>query len=96
MDLMQLLIGAASGALAGQVSNAAVRNDALGTLGNILTGGLGGAFGGQLLGSLLGLGAGLQGVGIDASEIINGFATGGISGALTAMVLAYLKSKLIS
>ena len=55
---------------------------------------LGGGLGGQLLGSLLGLGGTAAASGLDVNAIINGFATGGVSGALTALVLGFIKAKL--
>ena len=90
MDLTQLLIQAASGAIGGNAAAAATKNDALGTLGNTIAGAIGGGLGGQLLGPLLGLTAS----GLDVNAIISGFATGGVSGALTALVLGIVKAKL--
>lgn len=92
MDLTSLLIQAVSGAIGGNAAAAATKNDALGTLGNTIAGALGGGLGGQLLGSLLGFDAG----GLDIGAIVSGFATGGVSGAFTALVLSYLKSKFAS
>jgi hypothetical protein len=54
---------------------------------------LGGGLLGPLLGSLLGLGGTAAASGLDLNTIVQGFATGGASGALTALVLGFLKSK---
>jgi len=94
MDLTSILIQAASGALGGQVANTATKNDSLGSIGNIIAGALGGGLGGQILGPLIGLGGAAATSGIDLNAVVTGFATGGVSGALTALVLAYVKSKL--
>ncbi len=95
MDLTSLLIQAVSGAIGGNAAAAATKNDALGTLGNTIAGALGGGIGGQLLGPLLGLG-GAAASGLDINAVITGFATGGVSGALTALVLGLIKAKLAS
>ncbi|HYD15035.1 MAG TPA: hypothetical protein VEA77_01410 [Hyphomicrobium sp.] len=94
MDLTSLLIQAASGAIGGNAAAAATKNDALGTLGNTIAGALGGGVGGQILGPLLGLGGAAAASGLDLNAIVTGFATGGVSGALTALVLGYLKAKM--
>ncbi len=95
MDLTQLLIQAASGAIGGNAAAAVARVDSLGPLGNTIAGALGGGIGGQLLGSLLGLGGAAATSGLDVNAIINGFATGGVGGAMTALVLGILKAKLV-
>lgn len=92
MDLTSLLIQAASGAIGGNAAAAATKNDSLGALGNTIAGAIGGGLGGQILGSLLGATAS----GIDINAILTGFATGGVSGALTALALAFLKAKFAS
>ena len=94
MDLTSLLIQAVSGAIGGNAANAVAKNDSLGSLGNTIAGALGGGLGGELLGPLLGLGTTAAASGLDINAIISGFATGGVSGALTALVLGFIKSKL--
>ena len=90
MDLTSLLIQAASGAIGGNAAAAATKNNALGTLGNTLAGALGGGLGGQLLGPLLEIDT----AGLDIGAIVSGFATGGVSGAITALAASWIKSKL--
>ena len=95
MDLTSILIQAASGAVGGQVANTATKNSALGGIGNILAGALGGGLGGPVLGSLLGLGGAAATSGIDLQAGASGVATGGVSGALTALALGYVKAKFL-
>lgn len=95
MDLTQILIQLLSGAIGGNAAGAVAKQTSLGPLGNTIAGALGGGVGGQLLGSLLGLGTTAAASGLDVNTIVQGFATGGISGALTALVLGFLKSKLV-
>ncbi|WP_334146864.1 hypothetical protein [Hyphomicrobium sp.] len=95
MDLTQLLIQAASGAIGGNAAAAVTKNDSLGTLGNTIAGALGGGIVGQLLGSLLGLGGAAATSGLDVNAVVNGFATGGVGGAVTALVLGIIKLKLV-
>jgi len=94
MDLTQILIQAASGALGGNAAAAATKNDSLGTLGNTIAGALGGGVGGQILTQILGAGGAAAASGLDINAVLQGFATGGVSGALTALVLAFLKAKM--
>jgi hypothetical protein len=93
MDLTSILIQAISGAVGGNAAGAAAKNVSLGPLGNTITGALGGGLAGPLLGSLLGLGGSAAASGLDVNAIVQGFATGGVSGALTALVLGFIKSK---
>lgn len=94
MDVTQILIQAISGAIGGNAAGAVSKDTSLGGLGNTITGALGGGLLGPLLGSLLGLGGDLAASGLDLSAIATGFATGGVGGALTALVLGFLKAKL--
>lgn len=96
MDLTSLLIQVVSGAIGGNAAAAATKNDALGTLGNTIAGALGGGVGGQILGPLLGLGGAAAASGLDINAVLSGFATGGVSGAVTALVLGLLKAKMAS
>jgi hypothetical protein len=93
MDLTSILIQAVSGALGGNAAGAAAKNASLGPVGNSITGALGGGLLGPILGSLLGMGGTAAASGLDVGAIVQGFATGGVSGALTALVLGFVKSK---
>lgn len=93
MDLTSLIIQVISGAIGGNAAGAA-KDTGLGTLGNTIAGALGGGAGGQLLSSVLGLGTAAATSGLDLSAIVSGFATGGISGAVLALLAGFVKSKM--
>ncbi len=93
MDITSLIIQLISGALGGNAAGAVSKEGDLGTLGNTIAGALGGGIGGQILSSLLGIGGTAAASGLDIGTIISAFATGGVSGGLTALVLGYLKAK---
>lgn len=93
MDITSLIIQLISGALGGSAAGAVSKESDLGTLGNTIAGALGGGIGGQILSSLLGIGGTAAASGLDIGTIISAFATGGVSGGLTALVLGYLKAK---
>lgn len=95
MDITSLIIQLISGALGGNAVGTYTKDTGgLGPLGNTIAGALGGGLGGQILHSLLGLGGTAAASGLDIGSIISAFATGGISGGLTALVIGYLKSRL--
>jgi hypothetical protein len=94
MDISQLLIQAISGAVGGNAAGSVSKDNGLGTLGNTIAGALGGGVGGQILNALLGLGGTAAASGMDIGTIVSAFATGGVSGGLTALVIGYLKSRM--
>ncbi|MFA5899476.1 MAG: hypothetical protein WC829_10230 [Hyphomicrobium sp.] len=93
MDIASLIIQLISGAVGGNAAGSYAKDTGLGTVGNTIAGALGGGVGGQILTSLLGLGGTAAASGLDIGTIISAFATGGVSGGLTALVLGYLKTK---
>ncbi len=93
MDIASLLIQLVSGALGGNAAGAYNKDTGLSPLGNTIAGALGGGIGGQILTALLGLGGTAAASGLDVGSIVSAFATGGVSGGLTALVLGYLKSR---
>ena len=93
MDLTTILTQVIGGLVGGNAAGAASKNISLGPLGNSVAGAIGGGLGGQLLNILLDIGQTAASGGIDFSAIIQGFTTGGISGAVTAFLIGYLKSK---
>lgn len=93
MDISALIIQLIGGALGGNAAGSYAKDTGLGAIGNTIAGALGGGVGGQILSSLLGLGGTAAASGLDIGTIISAFATGGVSGGLTALVLGYLKSK---
>jgi hypothetical protein len=96
MDLTSLLIQAISGAIGGNAAGKISKDTSLGPLGNSIAGALGGGIGGQLLNAIFGLGSAAAASGLDIGSIVSGFLTGGVSGGLTALVVAFLKSKMAS
>jgi hypothetical protein len=93
MDITSLLIQLVSGALGGNAAGAVNKDTGLSPMGNTIAGALGGGIGGQILTALLGVGGAAATSGMDIGTIVSAFATGGISGGLTALVVGYLKSK---
>jgi hypothetical protein len=93
MDITTLLIQLVSGALGGNAAGTYAKDTTLGPVGNSIAGAVGGGIGGQILTSLLGLGGTAAASGLDIGTIVSGFATGGIMGGLTALVIGYLKTK---
>lgn len=93
MDISSLLIQLISGAIGGNAAGAYNKDAGLGPLGNTIAGALGGGIGGQILSTLLGLGGTAAASGLDIGTIVSAFATGGVSGGLTALVVGYLKTK---
>lgn len=93
MDITSLLIQLASGALGGNAARAVNKDTGLSPMANTIAGALGGGIGGQILTALLGVGGTAATSGMDIGTIVSAFATGGISGGLTALVVGYLKSK---
>ena len=59
-------------------------------------GAVGGGVGGQILNAILGLGGTMAASGLDIGSIVSGFATGGVSGAVTALIIGFIKSKMSS
>lgn len=93
MDITSLIIQLVSGALGGNAASTYAKDTGLGTVGNTIAGALGGGVGGQILNAVLGLGGAAATSGLDIGTIISAFATGGISGGLTALVIGFLKAK---
>ena len=94
MDITSLLIQLVSGALGGNAAGAVNKDTGLSPIGNTIAGALGGGLGGQILHSLFGVGAATAASGMDIGTIVSAFATGGISGGLTALVIGYLKTRM--
>jgi hypothetical protein len=96
MNLTAIIIQLIAGALGGNGVGAAAKDMSLGPLGNTIAGALGGGIVGQILSSVLGVGGAAAASGLDIASIISAFATGGIGGGLTALVIGFLKSKMAS
>lgn len=89
MDLTSILIQAVSGAVGGNAVGSVAKDNSLGPIGNTIAGAIGGAVGGPLLAQIIGLASS----GLDFGAIVQGFLTGGVSGALLAFVAGFLKAK---
>ena len=94
MDITHLLIQLVSGAIGGNAAGAMSKETSLGPLGNTIAGAIGGGIGGQILNTVLGVGTAAASTGLDLNTIVSGFLTGGVSGGLTCLVLAFLKSRM--
>jgi len=97
MNWTNLIIELISGAVGGNIAGAALKNFNLGTLGNTLSGIVGGGIGGQIV--ILGGGAGAAaagaaGGGMDLSSILGNVGGGGIGGAILMIVIGLIKSKM--
>ena len=91
MDATSLIIDLISGAVGGNAAGAAMPDKSLGTLGNTITGLVGGGLGGQILQALL---PALTGGGSDLGGILGNIAGSGIGGGLLMMVVSLLKNAL--
>jgi len=93
MDVTSLIIDLISGAVGGNAAGAAMPDKSLGTLGNTITGLVGGGLGGQILQALL---PALPGGGSDLGGILGNIAGSGIGGSLLMIAVSLLKNALAS
>ena len=93
MDVTSLIIDLISGAVGGNAAGAAMPDKSLGTLGNTITGLVGGGLGGQILQALL---PALAGGGSDLGGILGNIAGSGIGGSLLMIAVSLLKNALAS
>ncbi len=89
MDIAGLLISLVSGAVGGNVAGAAAPDKSLGTLGNSISGLIGGGAGGLIL-QALGMGGATSGM--DLSSVLSNVGSGGVSGAVVMLIVAVIKS----
>lgn len=101
MDIVNLLIGLVSGAAGGNVTGAAAPDKSLGTLGNSVTGIIGGGLGSWLLaasGLLHQAGtianAAQAGGGVDLASILGNIGSGGVGGAVLTLIVGLIKNAL--
>lgn len=101
-EYLPLIINLVTGAVGGNVAGKLLKNLSLGTVGNSISGILGGGIGGQLLG-MLGIGAGaatgtdMSGAaeaagGMDMSSILGSVASGGVGGGVVMAVIGAIKN----
>jgi len=93
MDVTSLIIDLISGAVGGNAAGAAMPDKSLGTLGNTITGLVGGGLGGQILQALL---PALPGGDSDLGGILGNIAGSGIGGSLLMIAVSLLKNALAS
>ena len=93
MDLTALIIQLVAGALGGNAAGNVSKDTSLGPLGNSVAGAVGGGVIGQILNAVLGIGGTAVASGLDFGSIVSAFATGGIGGGVTALVIGLLKAK---
>jgi uncharacterized membrane protein YeaQ/YmgE (transglycosylase-associated protein family) len=91
--LINLIIQIVAGAIGGNAAGAALKDLNLGTRGNTIVGAIGGVAGGQLLSALNPALAGAAGM-IDFSALLSQAVAGGISGAILAAVVGFIKSRI--
>jgi len=88
MDVVNLLISLASGAIGGNAAGVAMPDKSQGTLWNSIIGLLGGT-GGTMLLQALGFLAGEQGV--DVTSILANVGTSGVGGAILLVIVSLIK-----
>ena len=93
MDLTSLIIQLVAGALGGNAAGNVSKDTSLGPLGNTIAGAVGGGAIGQILNAALAIGGSAAASGLDIGSIVSAFATGGICGGVTALVVGFLKAK---
>jgi uncharacterized membrane protein YeaQ/YmgE (transglycosylase-associated protein family) len=95
MDLSAILAQVIGGALGGTAGGKIIKDSDLGSLGNIIAGGIGGLGGNALLTAVLGsLGSGAGGmdIGVLAGQLVGG----GITGLIVQVVVGLIKNKLVA
>jgi hypothetical protein len=89
MEIINLVISLASGAIGGNLVGAALREVNLGPLGNSLMGIVGGGIGAGILQSL---GISPAGGELEAGAVLGSIASGGIGGGLIMLLLQLIRS----
>ncbi len=92
MDILSLLIQLASGAAGGSVAGNLMKNVSLGSLGNIITGAVGGGLGANILNSAIGVTQATAAAGLDPGTIISQIAGGGVGGGALTILAGILRS----
>ena len=92
MDATSLIIDLIGGAIGGNAAGAAMPDKSLGTLGNTITGIVGGGLGGQILQALVP--ALFSSGGSDLGGIVGNIAGSGVGGGLLMIIVSLLKNAL--
>ncbi len=95
-QILAIIIPLISGAVGGNVVGALAKNLSLGTLGNSLSGIVGGVGGSQLLGMLMGGGTAAAATaatagGVDIGTILTQVASGGVGGGVVMAIAGVIK-----
>ncbi len=89
---METILAQLIGGLLGGAAGPKIVKDAdIGSIGNLLAGGLGGLGGGTILKALLGLGTG----GLDFGALAGQFVGGGLAGAIVQVIVGLLINKVL-
>ena len=92
MDIVNLIISLVCGALGGNAAGAVLKDKSLGTLGNSLSGILGGGIGGAIL-QALGL-LGSSG-GLSLASIVGDLVSGGLGGGILMAIVAFIRDAMM-
>jgi uncharacterized membrane protein YeaQ/YmgE (transglycosylase-associated protein family) len=90
MDLVNLLVSLASGAVGGNAAGAIMKDKSLGGFGNSLAGILGGGLGSLILSQLGVIGSG--GGTFDLAKIVGDIAGGGVGGGIVMAIIAAIRN----
>ncbi|MEJ6396898.1 hypothetical protein [Yoonia sp. 208BN28-4] len=92
----QIIAQLVAGAVGGNAAGAGLKNLSLGTMGNTITGLIGGLGGGQILGMLTGgaAAAGDAATGTDMSGLVAQLVGGGAGGAVLTAIIGFVKNKM--
>ncbi len=102
MDLVSLIISLISGAIGGNVAGATTPDKSLGTLGNSISGLLGGGLGGFILQALEVMNqvggqaaqAAPAATGLDFPTILASIGSGGVGGAIVMIIAGLIKNQM--
>jgi len=92
MNLVALIIQLVSGAIGGNIAGSALKQYALGTVGNSIAGIIGGGIGGQLLTMILGGGGAAAATGnLDVASILTQVVGGGVGGGILMVIVGMIR-----
>ena len=91
MDVVSLIVQLLSGAAGGNIAGSLLKNMSLGTLGNSLSGIVGGLLGGNILNSALGISKVAASSGLDIGTIISQIAGSGVGGGVLMVLVGLLR-----
>jgi uncharacterized membrane protein YeaQ/YmgE (transglycosylase-associated protein family) len=95
MEIVNLIISLVSGIIGGNIAGSAMPDKSLGTIGNSVTGILGGGLGNfilQALGLFTTAGTAAASTGLDIGAILANIGAGGVSGAVLTAIIGLIKN----